>query len=688
MEDGYKKFRQRLFQCSDTEWRLLSGSAYERPFFYGLTDVTDIDDLIWTLDICAFPPGKVVPENLRHRTKILTLHTEDVHPGFARLLITRDGRQEFYRTAEFYNEYMRDCGLFQIGLLPKGPAVQKLVKWFPNKIAACPHEDLCKFDKCWQTIKNIKVDVVKSVYCPYWPPEVEEWATRERPNGWPTSDDVKKIVGRGCHFVAKPHQSNPDDSTQWRFSFSQAEIILVSSWTDVQMYIYHVLRVIKSEVVKSSGSEDSTVLCTFYFKTLMFWACEEKRREFWNEENLENSVGKLLCQMIEWLIERRCPNYFIPENNMIDYLSDDVDLSTEISALLYYRENCSQLMSRIPKAYPRSDFEISVPSNFLLIIKLILAVGNYVTPLGQHKTRLITKQLVDSNEFLPEIKDLYFGISSHLQLVQLLVETGSRNATFKLVSATLTHFNAAIGANHNTTTQFVSSLSDSVISFVNRLLSAENDDSRDSTLLPSRSNLSDATERGQYDVPIVFRAVERLIRSIGDVLPAPMYFVTAAYRANFLHTALKDYTSAFKQCEEAKKLVTKLSSSLSDEKFVHRLPTIILTSEWSSIFDQDIQTVHGFAALYRFVQLFRRHGQDSVLVADRAENRSYVLRLCAIEFIRYVGYRCMVHLDDGTTGFRKKLPFVAHHSKKEFDKFSRLFLLAAVLLSDQHKLSS
>ena len=227
---------------------------------------------------------------------------------------------------------------------------------------------------------------------------------------------LTKIVGFGCHFVPKPHQSNPDDNTQWRFSFSLAEVILINSWTDVQKYIYHVLRLIKSEVVKSCGGEEKTVLCTYFFKTLMLWACEEKPPEFWTEENLETSVGELLCQMIEWLIERCCPNYFIPNNNMIDHLPHDIDLAKEITSLLHYKEvNLSTFLKTVPKAYLKGPISFTVPHK--LIVFILLAYNNCYC-LKDSRWESLQTSFIVSDSFVPELQYVFKGIQIHLRLMR------------------------------------------------------------------------------------------------------------------------------------------------------------------------------------------------------------------------------------------------------------------------------
>ena len=61
---------------------------------------------------------------------------------------------------------------------------------------------------------------------------------------------IDKIVHGGCHLVPKAHESNPNDDASWRYSFSQAELILIDTWNEVQKYIYHILRILNPMLLR------------------------------------------------------------------------------------------------------------------------------------------------------------------------------------------------------------------------------------------------------------------------------------------------------------------------------------------------------------------------------------------------------------------------------------------------------
>ena len=114
-----------------------------------------------------------------------------------------------------------------------------------------------------------------------------------------------------------------------------AELIIIRSWTSSQRIAYRSLRLLNkmhADAIAKSGQNKEIALCTYYFKTLMLWACEERREEFWAQHSLVHSMQQLLMEMAEWLSSKHCCNYFIPTSNMMDHLVD-TDVSCEVAVL-------------------------------------------------------------------------------------------------------------------------------------------------------------------------------------------------------------------------------------------------------------------------------------------------------------------------------------------------------------------
>ena len=100
------------------------------------------------------------------------------------------------------------------------------------------------------------IDQVNSIRCLTWPPIAQLWPTRERKHAWPSSETVLEVLRCGCDLVPVAHRDCKHDLTQWRFSFSRAEIILIRSWTPVQQIVYHMLRYfMKHRLLKYAGKK-------------------------------------------------------------------------------------------------------------------------------------------------------------------------------------------------------------------------------------------------------------------------------------------------------------------------------------------------------------------------------------------------------------------------------------------------
>src|SRR6218665_348022 len=405
------EFLRNLLLIGKGHVSLLCGSSFELPIQYVITNATDVDIMNIPTDICALPVNVSAPQNFQGKTLVVT--TEDTHPGFARLCLP-DCNLRYRRQESILKNHHRN-----------GPALTMTLNTekhtdIINRTFKTLNKSQCR--GIIGRLLDLKMDRVYAICCPYWPNEANEWKARDRPNGWPPTEVIDKVVASGCYFVAKPHQSSPEDDTQWRFSFSHAEIILIHSWTDEQKYIYHILRLIKSEVIKECGGSDETVLCTYFFKTLMFWECERKPKEFWNDGNVENCVRELLCIMIGWLIDGCCPNYFIPKCNMVLAQTDRVDFTKEIQLLLIRTKSCMTLVTMWPRAYPKhviGQLQVLLPERVLLCINLVQLRDHRLNPVYPKTNTNLMKQLTERNTLLwRTASDLYKGIRNHIQLMK------------------------------------------------------------------------------------------------------------------------------------------------------------------------------------------------------------------------------------------------------------------------------
>jgi len=264
----------------------------------------DVDAMLYSISkYTAHYRSTTLPDT--YTGSIVRIYTDDVHAGYVRLIREKDNTE--LQLSDLHS---------MIGdVTQHGPAILKnylRTKYYPSNDI-----EKRKF--------IMFIDLVFALHSPYWPVEAAEWITRRRPSGFPSKSVIKRVVRYGCDFVQASHKPIQPGANDWRFSFSKAELLIIKTWRIAQRIIYRTLWVLNKKMA-------SDRLCSYYFKTLMFWACEEKPTQFWRNESFVPSVCELLIEMMKWVKIKFCANYFIPGNNMMDHLID-TDLSYEIDTL-------------------------------------------------------------------------------------------------------------------------------------------------------------------------------------------------------------------------------------------------------------------------------------------------------------------------------------------------------------------
>lgn len=212
------------------------GSMAELPIKYHAYNVTDEDFMFYCVDICANPLNRNPPKEFKGT--LLRIDSRNTPPGYAKLLINHD------RLKDKPSYYLRPDTLKDIE--SGGPA---------EKIQIGITENVRILFK--KNFHGRSIDHVYAVYCPYWPNEADEWRIRKRYHGWPDEGLIARVTRGGCHFVSKLRTwITPCDDSEWRFSFSKAELIVINSWTDVQKCVYHALQLIKKYVIPKYGIND------------------------------------------------------------------------------------------------------------------------------------------------------------------------------------------------------------------------------------------------------------------------------------------------------------------------------------------------------------------------------------------------------------------------------------------------
>ena len=374
---------------------------------YVMTNLTDIDHMKIDPNIIAI--RRDVPFVRNVGEAILIIDTRDTQTGFVRLL------KEHSNNVSFFSIDRRNL---------HGPAYTFT---FADLDTIEQLNETAKTEPSRKGLDKLTQDEVVAIVCPFWPSEAQDWITRTTLSGWPEKGIKDHIVRGGCHFVAKSHHTEPDDSTQWRYSFSQAEVVLINSWNGVQKYIYHILRVIKGRITKTCRTDEKSVFNNYLIKTLILWASELNPAKFWAEENVEASVKVLLCQIIECLIERECPHYFISCLNILDFAVGS-DINSEVSLLEQLMcKGVSRIMADFPKFDGGISMHVKASKQLIKHFSAHTMTDIYINPL--HPTFIghnSNGEFSNGTSICSELGNLFKAIMSHKRLQSLNSHERSR----------------------------------------------------------------------------------------------------------------------------------------------------------------------------------------------------------------------------------------------------------------------
>ncbi|KAK3093067.1 hypothetical protein FSP39_010664 [Pinctada imbricata] len=165
-----------------------------------------------------------------------------------------------------------------------------------------------------QTFGTVEYDFAYCIPCCTWPDIANDWVIRERSNGWPSCELIQNIIHNGCHVVPIGDADSPYADHEWRISFSVAERTLMHSFNHTQFLVYNLLRLTSKRVIGQTFPE---VLCSYFMKTTLFYTAENTSKQMWQVHNLETCFKTCISVLYDYVDHIYCPNYFIPEYNMI-----------------------------------------------------------------------------------------------------------------------------------------------------------------------------------------------------------------------------------------------------------------------------------------------------------------------------------------------------------------------------------
>ena len=143
-------------------------------------------------------------------------------------------------------------------------------------------------------------------------------------------------MSKGCRIVHKAHPSSRDPDAEFRFSFSEAELILFNTLSvDQKKCLIAFKALVKYGVcISELKTKNEINLNTYHLKTIFLWSCETIPANQWQTTNgWARCLLYMIDQLYACLKSRTLPGYFIPECNLMDSIEIPQTLFQEIVKL-------------------------------------------------------------------------------------------------------------------------------------------------------------------------------------------------------------------------------------------------------------------------------------------------------------------------------------------------------------------
>lgn len=191
---------------------------------------------------------------------------------------------------------------------------------------------------CYNTVHHrmlFHADFTLALHCCFWPDEALGFFSDDRRQYWPPQnviDDIKRI---NCHVVPKQFNNSlvkmtleqaeytryaRNSGLEWRYSFSQAEVFLSDSIPPDARTAFLAFKALNKRYLNKRGHKTKS----YALKSILFSQVEAKRPEYWEREDkivIEEFFLDLMRILKEGYRTKNIPNYWIPELNLIDYLT-------------------------------------------------------------------------------------------------------------------------------------------------------------------------------------------------------------------------------------------------------------------------------------------------------------------------------------------------------------------------------
>lgn len=158
-----------------------------------------------------------------------------------------------------------------------------------------------------------------------------KFVDRVRHAVWPGQKLAEEIFKTDVFVVARLAPVDANLERDFRLSFNLAEIMLVKNFPNTAKQIYIVLKSYLKGVFRKTSMDhkQKNKLRSYHMKTVMFWMCEKKDLEFWEESDTLVALRETILYLQHCLEKEQLEHYFIESNLFIDFMKSDFALLSQ-----------------------------------------------------------------------------------------------------------------------------------------------------------------------------------------------------------------------------------------------------------------------------------------------------------------------------------------------------------------------
>ncbi|XP_043932953.1 protein MB21D2-like [Protopterus annectens] len=158
-------------------------------------------------------------------------------------------------------------------------------------------------------------DIIPVVSFKGWPAVAQNWLTEN--HFWDGKITEEEAIS-GFYLVPSCSPVGVPEN-EWRLAFSRSEVQLKKCISVPLIQAFQACKAVISRLLSRPKA-----ISLYHLRTLMLWACDRLPSSYlFQEENAAHFLLGLIDDLSHCLVNKSCPNYFLPQCNMFEHLSDE-----------------------------------------------------------------------------------------------------------------------------------------------------------------------------------------------------------------------------------------------------------------------------------------------------------------------------------------------------------------------------